>query len=383
MKRAFFSVATIGSAVLLAALAGGSAAGISAAPTTVVCGQTLTTSTTLANDLVDCPGTALVVGADGITIDLNGHTLDGTGAAGSEGIADDGHQNLRVANGAIQQFRVDGVGLRGAPGSVVANMTVREIGVGREGQEETAGVVVLGSAETLLAHNRLDDNCLDGVLVSGSPSSRIIGNELNDNCNVGVQVDDSDSTSLFANHASRNRGAGIGIGNVRGASIVGNHVDGSFFGFIYGDLRDSLISLNRVTGNFLGIDLFPESTGNRFVRNSFSWNGVGIVIESDDNLIAGNVVSHNQNPDDPGDPGGGIAVFGTGNTIRSNVADANGNANGGDGILVGVPGNTLTANGANRNGGHGIEAEPGTIDGGGNHAHANSLKPDCIGVVCS
>ncbi len=65
------------------------------------------------------------------------------------------------------------------------------------------------------------------------------------------------------------------------------------------------------------------------------------------------------------------------------MADANGNANGGDGILVGVPGNTLTANGANRNSGHGIEAESGTIDGGGNHAHANGLQPDCVGIVCS
>jgi len=29
------------------------------------------------------------------------------------------------------------------------------------------------------------------------------------------------------------------------------------------------------------------------------------------------------------------------------------------------------------------QTKAGTIDGGGNHAHANNLQPDCIGIVCS
>ena len=46
---------------------------------TVSCGQTLTQSILLTNDLTNCPDDGLVVGAAGITVDLNGFGIDGIG----------------------------------------------------------------------------------------------------------------------------------------------------------------------------------------------------------------------------------------------------------------------------------------------------------------
>ena len=43
------------------------------------CGDTITTDTTLDSDLVDCPTNRIVIGADNVTLDLNGHTIDGDG----------------------------------------------------------------------------------------------------------------------------------------------------------------------------------------------------------------------------------------------------------------------------------------------------------------
>jgi hypothetical protein len=43
------------------------------------CCDTITTDTTLDSDLVNCPNDAIVIGADSITLDLNGHTIDGDG----------------------------------------------------------------------------------------------------------------------------------------------------------------------------------------------------------------------------------------------------------------------------------------------------------------
>ena len=43
------------------------------------CGDTITTDTTLDSDLVDCPTNGIVIGADNVTLDLNGHTIDGDG----------------------------------------------------------------------------------------------------------------------------------------------------------------------------------------------------------------------------------------------------------------------------------------------------------------
>ena len=45
----------------------------------VQCGDVITQGTTLDSDLIDCPGDGLVIGADNITLDLNGHTVDGDG----------------------------------------------------------------------------------------------------------------------------------------------------------------------------------------------------------------------------------------------------------------------------------------------------------------
>jgi len=45
----------------------------------VSCGDRITTDTMLDSDLVNCPDNGIVIGADNITLDLNGHTIDGDG----------------------------------------------------------------------------------------------------------------------------------------------------------------------------------------------------------------------------------------------------------------------------------------------------------------
>ena len=64
---------------VLAALALFSAPAQAKPPEKVSCDQTLTHSVKLANDLTNCPNNGLVVGADDVTVDLNGHTIDGDG----------------------------------------------------------------------------------------------------------------------------------------------------------------------------------------------------------------------------------------------------------------------------------------------------------------
>ena len=71
-------------------------------PTTAFCGMVVTQSIELRNDLNDCLWDGLVVGADGITIDLNGHTVDGKGIAA--GIRNDGYDNVSVKNGTVIEF---------------------------------------------------------------------------------------------------------------------------------------------------------------------------------------------------------------------------------------------------------------------------------------
>ncbi|MFF4189767.1 right-handed parallel beta-helix repeat-containing protein [Nonomuraea sp. NPDC001831] len=72
-----------------------------ATTTAVACGDVLTTDTTLTADLT-CPAGALTIGADDVDLDLNGHTITGSGTG--NGLKATGRQGTTVRNGTITGF---------------------------------------------------------------------------------------------------------------------------------------------------------------------------------------------------------------------------------------------------------------------------------------
>ena len=67
------------------------------------CGETVTQDVRLDGDLA-CAGNGLTVGADGIRIDLNGHTIQGSGTG--VGIAITGHHDVTISGGRLRGFAV-------------------------------------------------------------------------------------------------------------------------------------------------------------------------------------------------------------------------------------------------------------------------------------
>ena len=384
----------------------------------VHCGQTLTADTRLTSDLLNCPGSGLVIGADNVTVDLAGHVIDGVNSPGSEGVAVDGHSGVRITNGTIREFFLNGVGLRNAPGSSVTNLRIAAIGAGGGDGQASAGVLVKDSAGTVvkgntvtndveafqsdgidvlfspntrLINNRVLRNAWNGAFVLASPGSTIVGNHFDANKNQGIEVNfGSDAAEIRNNHARGNVADGIVVGAVSGVRVVDNETHGNAdTGIFFFDLIDSMVSGNDASGNSAGIVLAGGqngSHGNRLVGNNTSRNTeIGLVLDTqaDDNTVIGNV--SNKNLGAPGE-GGGIIVFdSTGNALVGNVA--NGNLDVGLGVFESAPGNSagnsLRRNVANHNAGHGIDAVPGTIDLGGNVAHGNTPAPDCVGVLCA
>ena len=116
----------LAAATFLLAVAPGAQA---AKPVHVSCGEIITEDTKLANDLIDCPRHGIVIGADNITLDLNGHTIDGddtlfepcpedepcdAGIANSgirEGVPvnGEGYNGVTIKNGFIRDFPEEGV----------------------------------------------------------------------------------------------------------------------------------------------------------------------------------------------------------------------------------------------------------------------------------
>ena len=73
-------------------------------PMPVNCGQVISQSILVSNSLTNCWGDGLVVGAPGITIDLNGFVIDGLQMGA--GIRNNGHDQVTVTNGTVHGLRV-------------------------------------------------------------------------------------------------------------------------------------------------------------------------------------------------------------------------------------------------------------------------------------
>src|SRR6266516_7252042 len=92
----------------------------------VTCGEVITHNTHVKNDLLNCPGDGLVIGASNIKLNLGGHTIDGFNSATADGINNKGgFDNVKVEHGTIQQFRI-GIELNGADGNKLEHLTVAQ-----------------------------------------------------------------------------------------------------------------------------------------------------------------------------------------------------------------------------------------------------------------
>src|SRR4051794_21785247 len=70
-----------------------------------LCGQTITSNITFTADQT-CAGDGLIVGADGIPIDLGGFTLRGDRDSGDVGIEVNHHSKITIRNGTVRSFDV-------------------------------------------------------------------------------------------------------------------------------------------------------------------------------------------------------------------------------------------------------------------------------------
>ena len=162
--------ATIVALALTAALAVSAGPASASASTTVHCGETLTHSVKLANDLTNCPGDGLVIGASRITVDLAGHTIDGDAVIGGDdtGVRLDGRQHVTVRGGTIEEFD-HAVHLTGARHNHITHLEAT-----RSGDTDIGRAILLdsGSDDNLIDGNDASFNGRSGVAVLDSSAQR-------------------------------------------------------------------------------------------------------------------------------------------------------------------------------------------------------------------
>jgi Periplasmic copper-binding protein (NosD) len=375
------------------------------------CGAVVAKSTTLQRNLTNCPGDGLVIGADNLTLDLGGHTIDGTAAPATAGIRLAGHHGVRVQRGSLQEFG-NGVLLDAADGNALLRVTVRrsfgrgiQLQNGSHGNRlefdvssdnGSSGFGLIASDRNVVTHATGTGNAFSGLQGFGASGNRVVGGTFRDN-KTGVGLNEGSNGNLVAgNVLSDNTEPAVGIdGNDN--VITGNRSDHDGWGISFSGDRNrivanvvsntrgcsdgdcgsgidnsgganNLVALNVVTG--------AVDQGIRFLE--FEADGGPPVIG---NVIRGNIVR------DAGSDGIELQsrineVTGHG-TLKDNLVAGNlVTGSGHDGINVGRPANTVSGNVTLRNDVLGIEAVPGVIDGGGNRAFGNGDPRQCVIVAC-
>ena len=387
----------------------------------VQCGDVVTQDTTLDSDLVDCPRNGIVVGAPGITLDLNGHMIDGDDSAGIEpcgvGIlngptfssaCDDsnapGHDDVTLRKGAVRQFDA-GVVVSEASRNRLRGLTVSG--------SNYAAIILGDSDETSIERNLLRNNrSFAGALnLFSATRLRISGNVVSGSEGSGIETDGISDSWIERNSFLGNQQGGFHLHGARNNLVERNWVTGSETGIEISDgVSDNRVVGNWVFGNsYIGIMTQEGARRNRIERNFVFNNGSvpssdssGILILGDGNSarVEGNLVFGNHQGIVLADSSGANLIernwvsrsVGDGIFLRDHNATNPSGAdrvernivtrNGDDGIDVEGAVTNLTGNHANRNGDLGIEAVAGVTDGEGNRAFGNGNPLQCLNVVC-
>ena len=349
MKRLLVIVVAV---VLLVAMA------TPAAASPVSWGDTLTADTTLDSDLTGS-GTALIIGADGITLDLNGHTL--TGDSTGYGVDNTGgYDGVIIKNGTI-----DGCG-QGIKANGASNFTLEDLTFsGDTGGSHGHVIDIRNSADVVIKDVTI-------TVGSGSPSwaegirlQSIDGVEV-----INVDVDGGQTGINFAFDEKLPLPQPPTNGIVKDSTFSNN----SFVGVFITNTTSAMVLRNTITntgwlaGIYVGYG--PVVTGVVIKDNEVSGGtGYGIALSGRNNCV----VSGNRVLDDFG--WGGIALYGgASNSVHHNTVTDNH----GDGISVEEASDSIHHNTVTSNDGYGIHLT-GTSDG--NTVHHNTLSGNTLGDI--
>lgn len=273
----------------------------------LACGQTITSSVTLSADIGPCPGDGLIVAANGIALNLGGHTVRGVGnrSADQVGVRLENVSGATVANGTVMAFNA-GVTLENSTGSTVANIrALNNTSTGATNHGD--GIIADGSSNNQIIGNEVAGNGpLSGVtMVDGSDNNVVKGNNIHDNTLVraepsqvapdqedhGVRFDTGSSGNIIdSNKIIGNGGSGVQAPGFEHVNLVikNNLIQGNGQFGIVSPGQNYTLSGNTVANN--GFDQFrvPGAGAGAFDGILLFGNfggGPGVV---DTNLVRGN-----------------------------------------------------------------------------------------------
>ena len=318
----------------------------------VQCGDVITQDTTLDSDLF-CSGDGIGIFWGEVTLDLNGHVIAGDGGGygvfpvWEEGVS--GPFVVKVVGGTIRGF-AQAVPMDGPEQASVDDMVI-------EANEVGFSCRYIPVCEVEDSTFRSNGEAIDLSVADGSGFASVRRNVVDGN-DAGVSIADY-TVSVTGNRIEDNRGRGITINYAADAELIGNVIAGNGeHGVVVSFMSDAIVTNNEIVRNG-GAGLITDYEVDVHVRENRVW----------------------QNAED------GVHLGGprTNAVIDRNRTDRNGD----DGIDIEPCVEDceffevrVSRNRAFFNSDLGIEAAPGTTDGGGNRAKHNGNPAQCVGVRC-
>jgi parallel beta-helix repeat protein len=375
----------------------------------IACGQVVRANTTVTNSLAGCAGDGLVIGAGGITVDLGGHTIQGTGLGA--GVQNNGHDDVTIRNGALVNFdhgvvlgpgtarnSVTGltlehnewsaIHLNGASGNQLAHnrlSTIGDIGLkmtnGSSDNAIRGNVVGVGAGDSFVVEQGSNRNWFEGnvvqtsagraLRVEGSANTMVLANEFAGSSDVGISMTAAPGSVVQANKLGGGGDAGVLLSGAT-AGVVRFNAFGqsSDAGVILDDMTNSLVKGNALeSAGDAAIVLRGGAKDVRVIDNTASHaSDAGIFIaDGIATTVRGNVLTNNAHGIELDAGHQNRVEFNTleanlelgmevsesaANTIYANTLDGNGK--GGIWVDAGAVGNTIEGNAARRNGGDGF-----------------------------
>ena len=262
----------------------------------VSCGQVITANTTLGNDVGPCPENGIIVGADNVKLDLNGHRVFGTPQSGDgAGVLVSQRRGVQVRDGTVSDFD-GGVVIEGGTENKVFRVTARD-NIGRAATATTPatqygdGIAILSSTNNLVLQN---------VAIHNGPYS-----------GIGLfELVDSDHPRQVT---------GPTFGNVINKNTV---LDNNICRAPTGPCDDDGIRLEP------GVE--RNTVTNNVVKRS-GLDGIGVFRTANENVVRHNTLEDNGFHTVTHRKGDGIRVFSDRNLVEANLSFRNA----GDGIAVG------------------------------------------------
>jgi Right handed beta helix region len=359
-------------AIVLTVVAGGVQGGWAVAmpAVTVTCGEVVTTSITVANDLT-CPGDALSVEAEnGATLDLGGHTIRGGGAGTGVLITapngDPQISNVTITHGTITEF-ASAVHIVDGFNTTLSRLTLTDNG---------------GATDVIATGPR---TFTEGLLITKTEITGNKGRVISGSTNVGGLVVSQTKISGGDIFLSQTGGPTFtddtftdvpmtlnieGFTTINGGTFVRSPIVDNGFGFGHDVFQNATFS-----GSATALTL-ADVSDQQLVGDTFSDNGIGVSIsDSPGDTISGTTFTHNSTAGVYYVDGG---VMGSGTlTVSGNTAKANGKnpqdlqdpggiqVEGGIFLYAPLTTSTINDNQTAHNGGYGIFLQP-PVPGSGN-----------------